>query len=129
MPHVHVYKEVVLDRVKSNSRRADAIVYAPGKCVVYIEMKTTEADGRRCHAVQLKDTHSNLLATLAHHNSLHKSKGQEITVATLLVTIRFFHGMSYTKSRVESKNRVKILEPERGCYHTLFMRLGQLMSK
>jgi hypothetical protein len=89
---VYVFKEVVLNRVREQSRRADLVFYVPGWAIVYVEYKTVESGPGSAHGRQLKETLSNLLRNLSYRLSFledGKKSDSPITVVSLLVTRRF----------------------------------------
>lgn len=94
---VYVFKEVALNRLQKQSRRADIVIYIPGVHIVYIEYKTIETPGisgssTDVHRSQLRDTHNNLLASLTYHCSLLGSdvNSRVIPVTVFLVSRRFW---------------------------------------
>ena len=90
---VYVFKEVVLNRVKGQSRRADLVFYVPGCVIAYVEYKTVESSsGSRCHTLQLKETLENLIKNLAYKLScLEDSQKVDtpMTIVALMLTRRF----------------------------------------
>ena len=89
---VYVFKEVVVNRVRKQSRRADLVFYVPSCAIVYVEYKTVEGGSRSSHELQLKETLSNLLKNLACRLSFVNGAlktGVPILVSALLVTRRF----------------------------------------
>ena len=98
--NLHVYTEVVANRSQRQSRRADAVIYVPGSCLVYIEYKTIEAHGvtgddPNVHRKQLTETFSNLLANISCQMSLRFARDQPhrtIPMHALLVSKRVWTG-------------------------------------
>lgn len=96
---VYSFKEVVVNRLQNNSRRADVVLYIPGERIIYIEYKTIETEGVQgncisAHGAQLKETHDNLVANLTYRLSVGSEFGTGdgcvIPVTTLLVSRRFW---------------------------------------
>jgi len=98
--NLHVYTEVVANRSQQQSRRADAVIYVPGRCLVYIEYKTIEAHGvtgddPNVHRKQLTETFGNLLANISCQMSLRFTRDQPhrtIPMHALLVSKRMWTG-------------------------------------
>lgn len=89
---VYVFKEVVLNRVREQSRRADLVFYIPGKAIIYVEYKTVEKGLGGYHQAQLQTTQNNLLRNLSYRQSFFEERTKSkapFTLASLLVTRRF----------------------------------------
>ncbi len=109
---LHVYTEVVANRSQRQSRRADAVIYVPGSCLVYIEYKTIEAHGvtgddPNVHLRQLTETYGNLLANISCQMSLRFTRDEPhrfIPMHTLLVSKRMWTEKSYSDEVVTQVN-------------------------
>lgn len=89
---VYVFKELVLNRVRKQSRRADLVFYVPGVSIIYVEYKTIEKGPGYNHDIQLEETRNNLIRNLLHKLScLDESRKTTapIPIASLLLTRRF----------------------------------------
>ena len=94
---VYSFKEVVLNRLANQSRRADLVLYVPGVRIIVIEYKTTESDSNpintSAHRSQLKDTYDNLVNCVNFRISMLDSfmefKDSNIPITSLLLTRRF----------------------------------------
>ena len=103
VPHntpIHSFVEVCADRNAGQSRRADAILYIPTVCLVYIEFKTIEQKGvtgsdPSVHHGQLIETYDNIMANLTCKVSQLPQDGEPlrmIPVYMLLVSRRYWTG-------------------------------------
>ena len=97
---VFVFKEVAVNRLKAQSRRADLVFYIPKVRLVTVEYKTVEdsritGESTDLHERQLRETHQNLITNLTYKTSLPPfgtCEGKLLKVTTLLLTRRFWSG-------------------------------------
>ncbi|KAK3705754.1 hypothetical protein RRG08_061496 [Elysia crispata] len=94
---VYVFKEVALNRIVKQSRRADIVFYIPTVAIIYVEYKTVESNKALVQSAgkyetQLRETYDNLVANLSYKMSL-PSPGpfREVLlkVYTVLLTRRY----------------------------------------
>ena len=93
---VYVFKEVAVNRLTKQSRRADAIIYIPKCRIIYIEYKTIEQDGvvgdnPNVHKTQLNETLENIIINISYHMSKEEETVDGLLPITpLLVSRRFW---------------------------------------
>ena len=92
---VYCFKEVCLNRLSNQSRRADLILYIPRERLIYLEYKTTEADkapSNQIYTTQLSETFNNLLNCLNYRLSnypKHYFSDSPIPITSILLTRHF----------------------------------------
>lgn len=89
---VYVFKELAVNRVTKQSRRADLVFYVPGSFIIYVEYKTTEVQQKCSHETQLRETQENIIRNLSFRLSLIPPEAKSnnyLQVVTILVLRRF----------------------------------------
>lgn len=89
---VYVFKELTVNRVKEQSRRADLVFYVPGSSLIYVEYKTIETGVEKTHEAQLRETQNNIVRNLSYRLSFLPSRAKSdshLRVTTVLVSRHF----------------------------------------
>lgn len=101
---VYVFKELTVNRVKEQSRRADLVFYVPGSSLIYVEYKTIETRVKKTHDAQLRETQNNIVRNLSYRLSFMSPKAMSnnhLRVTTVLVS-RYFNASTRQDDRVVS---------------------------
>lgn len=131
---VYVFKEVSVDRVKQQSRRADLVFYVPRVGVVYVEYKTVESASDKSHDTQLRETHNNLVRNLSYKLSYirpeDKTESMPLEVTTMLFT-KHFGGVNHKMDSVYKYPEVAHVcdTIKAGIMVSILGGMGRLMGK